>query len=145
MQKAKFALGWHDQEAVGLGDGTGHLGQELGAGDADADRQINSIAHLVAQTHGDLGGCAGDASQAADIEERLVDRDALDERRGVVEHVEHRLARFGIGSEPRFDENQVGTQPPGLTAAHRTTHASGSGLVAGAHHHADTDGDRAPA
>ena len=43
-----------------------------------------------AQPGGDLDGRAGDAAQAADVEEGLVDGDALDERRGVVEHARTR-------------------------------------------------------
>ena len=59
----------------------------------------------------DLLRRAGDPPQAADVEERLVDRDPLDERRGVVEDVEHRPARLGVGGQARLDEHGVRAQP----------------------------------
>ena len=95
-----------------------------------------------AQAGGDLDRGAGDAPQAADVEERLVDRQPLDERRGVVEHLEHRLAGVGVGLEPRRHDDGVGAQPPGLAPAHRRAHAERLGLVAGGEHDAAADDDR---
>ena len=83
MQEAKLGVGRHDEQAVGLGDPAGHLGQELRPRDPDGDRQADPLEHLPAQLHGDLGRRARDPAQAADIEERLVDREPLDQRRGV--------------------------------------------------------------
>ena len=40
-------------------------------------------------------------SHPADVEERLVDRQPLDERRRVLEHLEHRLARLRVGRHAR--------------------------------------------
>ena len=58
----------------GLATPLAHLGQELGARHPDGDRQADPLEHLRAQSGGDLGRCAGDPPQAADVEERLVDR-----------------------------------------------------------------------
>ena len=135
----------HDEQPVGLGHGAGDLGQELGAGDADADRQAHPFAHRAAQPDGDLRRRARRAPQPAHVEERLVDRDAFDERRRVVEHLEHRLAGGGVGGQVRFDEDGVGAQPPGDRPAHGGAHAVRPGLVAGAHHHARADDHRAAA
>ena len=94
----------------GLADGAGDLGEELRAGDADGDRQPDPLAHVGAQPGGDLDRRAGDAAQPADVEERLVDRDALDERRRVVEHGEHGPAGVGVGLEAgRHDDGAAGT------------------------------------
>ena len=144
-RKASSPTAGHDEQPVGLGHGAGDLGQELGAGDADADRQAHPFAHRAAQTDGDLGRRAGRAPQPAHVEERLVDRDAFDERRRVVEHLEHRLAGGGVGGQVRFDEDGVGAQPPGDRPAHRGAHAVRPRLVAGAHHHAHADDHRAAA
>ena len=59
-------------------------------------------------------GRAGDPPQPADVEERLVDREPFDQRRGVVEHLEHRLARLGVGRHPRLHHDRVRAQPAGL-------------------------------
>ncbi|CAM4527479.1 hypothetical protein NONI108955_44135 [Nocardia ninae] len=45
MQEFEFAVGWHETQAVGFGDGAGDLGQEFGAGDADRDGQPDLVAH----------------------------------------------------------------------------------------------------
>ena len=145
MEEGQFAIAGHDEQPVGLGHGAGDLGQELGAGDADADRQAHPFAHRAAQTDGDLRRRARRAPQPAHVEERLVDRDAFDERRRVVEHLEHRLAGGGVGGQVRFDEDGVGAQAPGDRPAHRRAHAVRPRLVAGAHHHADADDHRAAA
>ena len=41
MQERQLAVGRHQQQPVGLGLLAGHLGEELGAGDADGDRQAD--------------------------------------------------------------------------------------------------------
>ncbi len=84
VQEGELAVGRHDEQAVGLGHAAGHLGQELRPRDADGDRQADLLEHLAAQPHGDLGRRARDPAQPADVEERLVDREPLDERRRVV-------------------------------------------------------------
>ena len=55
--------------------------QELRAGHPDGDRQPDLVAHLRRRRAAISVG-ARDASEAADVEERLVDRDALDQRVG---------------------------------------------------------------
>ena len=99
--------------------------------------------HVAAQAGGDLDRRAGDPPQAADVEERLVDGQALDERRGVLEHLEHRRAGVDVGREPGRHDDGVGAQPPGLVPAHRRAHAERLGLVAGGEHDAAADDDRA--
>ncbi len=59
-------------------------------------------------------GRARDQPQPADVEERLVDRQALDERRRVVEHLEQRLARLAVGGHPRADDDRLRAQPASL-------------------------------
>ena len=112
VEEVELGARRHHEQPVRLADRAGHLGQELGARDADGDRQTDPLAHGGAQAGGDLDGLAGDASQAADVEERLVDGDALDHRRGVVEHLEHRLAGVDVGLEARLDDHRVGAQAP---------------------------------
>ena len=63
---------------------------------------------------GDLGWGARNPSQTADIEERLVDRQPFDERCGVVEDREHRLARLGVGRHTGRDDDRTRAQPARL-------------------------------
>ena len=78
-------------------------------------------------------GGARHLAQPADVEEGLVDGERLDERRGVVEHREHRPAGGGVGVHPGRHDDRVGAQRPRLTAAHGAPHAAGPGLVARGH------------
>ena len=55
-----------------------------------------------------------DPLHPAHVEERLVDREPLDERRRVVEDREHRLARLGVGRHARRHDDRVRAQPPRL-------------------------------
>ena len=43
-------IGFDDEQAVGLGDPAGHLGEELGAGHPDRDRQPDPFEHVGAQS-----------------------------------------------------------------------------------------------
>ncbi len=88
---------------------------------------------------------ARDRSQPADVEERLVDREPLDERRRVVEHREHGLARLGVGRHPRRHDDRVGAQPPRLPPAHRGPDAVRLGLVARREHDSAADDHGPPA
>ena len=132
----------HDEQAVGLGRRARHLGQELGSRRPDRDRQPDRRPDLGPQVPGDVDRRPADPPEAADVEERLVDRDALDERRGPLEHLEHRLAGLGVGRHPGRDDDQVGAEPPGEAPAHRPAHAVRLGLVAGGEDDAAADRDR---
>ena len=82
----------------------------------------------AAQRGGDVHRRAGDAPQPADVEEGLVDRDALDERGRVLEHGEHGLARLGVGLEAGRHDDRPGhrrcASPPPIAV--RTPYALAS-------------------
>ena len=107
VEKRQLAVGRHHEQAVGLGDAAGHLGEELGSRHADRDRQADLLEHLAPQPHGDLGRRARDPLQPAHVEEGLVDRQPFDQRRRVLEHPEHGLARLGVGRHARRDDDRV--------------------------------------
>ena len=69
-------------------------------------------------------------SMPARVEEGLVDRQALDQRRGVLEDLEDRLARLRVGLEARRHHHGLGAEPARLGGAHRGPDAVGLGLVA---------------
>ncbi len=145
VEECELVGGRHDEQAVRLRDATRHLGEELGPGDPDRDGQADPLADPAAQPHGDLLRRARDAPHSPHVEKRLVDRQALDPRRGVVEDLEHRPARLGVGRHPRADHGRLRAQPAGLGAAHRGAHAARLGLVAGREHHPAPDDHRAAA
>ena len=141
-RKSSSRAGWHDEQPVGLAHGAGHLGQELRAGHADGDGQTDPVAHRGTQPGGDVDRFTGDAPQAADVEERFVDGDALDEGGGVLEDLEDRLARVDVRLEARLDDDGVGAQGACLAATHRRAHATALGLVARREDHATADDHR---
>ena len=70
-----------DDEAVGLAQVRGHLGHELGRGDADRRRQLQLGADGRLDGTSDLDRAAMQELGARHVEEGLVDRDRLDGRR----------------------------------------------------------------
>ena len=112
--------GGHDQQPVGLGDAARHLREELRARDPDRDRQPDLARAPRARSRAAISrGVPAMSLQPAHVEERLVDRQPLDERRRVLEDLEDRLARLGVGRHPRRHDDRVRAQPPRLRAAHR--------------------------
>ena len=144
MEEGELAVGRHHEQTVGLRHATRHLGEELRPGHPDGDRQTDLLENLASQPHCDLGGGARDPSQPAHIEERLVDRESLDQRRRVFEHPEHRLARLGVRRHPGRDHDRLRAQAAGLCSAHRGADAACLGLVAGRQHDPRPD-DHGPA
>ena len=88
---------------------------------------------------------ARDPPEPADVEERLVDREPLDQRRRLPEDLEHRLARLGVGREARRHDDGARAQPARLRTAHRGAHPVRLGLVARREHDPAADDHRAPA
>ena len=54
VQERELAIGRHHEQPVRLRHRTGDLGEELRAGDPDADRQVDAFPHLLAQPDRDL-------------------------------------------------------------------------------------------
>ena len=103
MEERELVVGRNDEQAVGLRDAARDLREELRPRHAHRDAQADLLEHSPPQPRGDLGRRPGEALEAADVEERLVDRHPLDERRRVLEDLEHRLARFRVGRHPGLD------------------------------------------
>ena len=108
VQERELALGRHDEEPVRFRDSARDLGQELRPRDADGDGDADLLAHAPAEPHGDLARRAREALHAAHVEERLVDRDSLDERGRVLEDREERLARSRVLRHARRHDERLG-------------------------------------
>ena len=96
----------------------------------------------LTQSHRDLLRRAGDAPEATDLEERLVDREALHERRRIAEDREDVLAGRRVRLHPRSDDHGIRAQVARLPASHRRADPAGLRLVARRQHHAAADDDR---
>ena len=129
VKEHELALARHDEQPVRLRHAARDLREELRAGDADRQRKADTLAHLAPQPHGDARRTADTALHAAHVEERLVDRQPLDERRRVVEHLEHRLARRGVRVEAGAHDGRVRAQAQGRPVAHRRADPAGLRLV----------------
>ena len=145
MEERQLAFGRHDEQAVRLGDAARHLREELRPRDAHRQREPDLLEDPAPQAGGDLHRRAGDPLHAAHVEERLVDRQPLDQRRHVVEDPIHGLARLGVGREARRDHDRLRAEPASLPAAHRRLDAEGLGLVARREHDSAADDHRLPA
>ncbi len=142
MEEGQLLVDRDDEQAIGLGDRAGDLGEVFGAGDPDRDRQPDAAEDIEPELCGDRRGRAANPPKPADFEEGLVDRQPLDDRCRVVEDVEDIAARLRVGVHARGHHDGIGTQPQGLAPAHRGSDAEGLRLVARRHDDSAADDDR---
>ena len=119
-----------------------HLGQEFRPRHADRDRQPRFGEHPLPQGRGNLRRRTRDVLHAADLEEGLVDRDALDHRCRVVEDLVDRLAGLRVGLHPGRDHGSLGAGPARFAAVHGGVDPTGLGFVAGREDDARADDHR---
>ena len=142
VEERELAVRLDDEQPVGLRDAARDLREELRARDPDRDRQADALEHVAAEPRGDLGRRPGDPLHPAHVEERLVDREPLDERASVVEDARtppcspRRTRGSGAG------RRSLGAEPPRLRAAHRRADAVRLRLVARGQHDAAADDHR---
>ena len=117
----------------------------LGAGHADRNGQPDLVAHPLPDGLGDGRRRAEQVRRAGDVEERFVDRDALDQGSEVAQHVDDLIAQALVLAEVAADEPQRGAQRAGLSPGHATADAERLRLVGGGQHDAAADRDRPPA
>ena len=142
MQEGQLLPRLDHEQPVGLSDAAGDLGEELGPRDADRDREADLLPDSCPELDRDLGRRTRDVAEAADVEKRFVDRQSFDDRRGVLEDLEHGLARLGVSGEPWRHDDSVRTQTERLPAAHRCADPARLGLVARGEHDATADEHR---
>ncbi len=90
--------------------------------DPHRDGQADAFEDRLPKPHGDLRRRARDQPQSAHVEERLVDRQPLDERRRVVEHLEQCRARLAVRRT-----SEVARRPPAGTAEEPASRPSACG------------------
>ena len=89
----------------------GQLGQQLARRNADRARQPELVEHPAAHGYRDFGTCAEEAQGTGQIEERLVERDPLDDGRECVENFVDSLAVRTVEGVVAAHEDGVGAQP----------------------------------
>ena len=92
-----------------------------------------------------ISGRAEQVHRSGHVEERFVDRDALDQRGEVAEHCHHLIRQPLVLGEVAVHEHQVGAQLLGPPPRHAALHAEPLRLVRRGQHHAASDRDRAAA
>ena len=101
----------------------------LGGGDADAAGQTRLVEDPLAQCARDLARAPPQPARAADVQERLVDRQRLDQRRDVVEDPHDLLRQREVSVEVGLHSDRGRTQAQRLPDVHRGAHAEPAGLV----------------
>jgi hypothetical protein len=142
VQEAQFGRGIDDAQAIRLGDLRGDLGEVLGARHPDRDRQPELVAHAPAHGLRDDRGGAKQMLGPGHVGESLVDRDALDQRRVVVEDADRGVAEARIVLVVAGNEDELRAKLLRLPAGHAAAHAEGLGLVRCREYHAAADRDR---
>ena len=104
------AVGRHLELAVRLGHVGRDLGDQLDVRDAGRRGQPDLVGDARAQPPGDLGGRAEQRLRRGHVQERLVERQRLDQRRDRAEDVEHARADVGVGVVARRHDDRVGRQ-----------------------------------
>ena len=136
-RKASSPTGGTTSSPSGLATRAGDLGQELGAGDADGDRQAHPLAHRAAQPDGDLRRRARRCATArrrrgTPRRSRCPRRTAWCRRTPRTPPCWRRCRPTGAVRRRR----RAGHSRRACAPAHRRAHAVRLGLVAGAQHHA---------
>ena len=144
VEERELTLGRDDEQAVRLRHGACHLREKLRPCHSDRDRQADLLAHVPTELRGDLARAAGEPLHSACVQEGLVDRKPLDERRRVFEHAEDCLARLGVGLHPRPYDDGVRAEPQGAPPAHRGPDSERLRFVARREHDPAADDHRTP-
>lgn len=142
VQKGELGAGLDHHQAVGLGHLRGDLGEMLGSRHADRDRQAELGLHAAADGSGYLLRRPEQMRAAGDVCKGFIDRDALDQRREIIEHLDRGIAEALIFAEAAADEDQLRAELARLTAGHAAAHAEDLRLIGGGKHHAAADRDR---
>ena len=141
VEELALAIGWHHHQSIGLGHLRGDLGEVLRARGSDRDGQAHLGAHALADAGGDVLGWPEEVHGPADVEERLVDGDALDQWREVAEYRHHLVGQALVVAEVPAHEREVGAQLLRPPSRHAALHPEALRLVRGSEHHAAADGD----
>ncbi len=107
------------------------LATSLVVGNADARGETDLVAHRGPDLAGDGFRWAEERLAPRHVEERLVDRDLLQERREAAQDLHHPAALAAVLRPVDREEGAAGAERRGGAEGHRRVDAEGAGLVAG--------------
>ena len=113
----------HDDQPVGLAQVRRDLGHELRRRDADRGGQPDLRPDVGLDPPGDRRAVAEQRRRPGDVEERLVDRDRLDQRREAPEDRHHVAAGGLVAAAVDRQEDRVRAAPVRLAQRHRRVDA----------------------
>jgi hypothetical protein len=126
-----------DGEAARLVEIGGDLGQELVVGEADRDGDADLLLDPAGKTdEGDRRAGMVQPLGAGEVEEGLVDRDRLDQRRQLQHEPPHLAADTAVFVDVGRDHHRVRARLEGLEHGHGRANAEGARHVAGGRHDA---------
>ena len=126
----------HHGQAVGLLQLRGDLRHQLVGRDADRGGESGELADAALDAARDLGAAAEQRGARGDIQERLIERQALHQRGDLAEHAEHQRRDFLVALHARTHAHRVGAQAQRLAHRHGGAHAKAAHFVAGRGHDA---------
>jgi len=121
----------HHGEPVRLAEVARHLREELVRCDSDGDDQAGALEDLPTDAPGDRRPVAEEASGAAHIEKRLVERERLHEGSEGAKDLHHLSRCPGVARAARGSPDPLWAAAQRLDGGHRGVDSESSGLVAG--------------
>jgi hypothetical protein len=131
-----------DHEAVGLCDLRGDLCEMFCARDADRHRKAKLVVHAAADRSRDLVRRTEQMRATRNVGERLIDGDALHERREIADHLDRGIAEPLVVLEVTADKYELRTQLARLPSRHAAAHPKSLRFVGRGKHDPAADGDR---
>ena len=135
VEELRDPLGRHHHDPVGLGQLAAELGDRRRGRDPHRAGDPLLVVDDRPQLLGDLERGAEPSGRTADVEERLVEREHLDQRRHPAEGLDHRARDRGEDVEVGRDHHRLRAEPAGAGHRHRRADAVLAGEVVGRQHH----------
>src|SRR5271168_1272417 len=101
----------------------------LGARHADRDRKAKLRPHAAPDCPGNFGRRTEEMGAARDVGKGLVDRDPLDERREIADHLDGGIAQLLVVLEMAADKSELRTELTRLPSRHAAADPESLGFV----------------
>ena len=141
MKEFQLGIGIDNHEPVGLGHLRGNFCQMLGARYTDRDGKAELRPHALADCAGNFSRRTEQMGAARNVAKGLVDRNPLDQRREVADHLDGGIAQPLVILEMAADKSELRTELARLPSRHAAADPKGLGFVGSGKHNPATDGD----
>jgi hypothetical protein len=136
IEELLHPAGLNHHEPVRLLQVAGNLSQELVGRHAHRRHQPQTLADLLLDAAADFHGRAEQRLRARDVQERLVQRQWLDEGSERAQDLPDLFRNLGVVVQPRRQHDRVRAEPPGGGGGHGAMHTVFPHLVVGRRDHA---------